>query len=101
MRDGRRPLKISQEVGDARYDADVGIAPNLGQRRREDLHTAAGQRLAVLQSRISTNAILVDVVPDVGVADQGKQPRHDELRVGGLVNADQLMLLCFLFAMWC
>ena len=72
MRDGRRPLKISQEVGDARYDADVGIAPNLGQRGREDLHAAAGQRLGRLQRWIGMAAVLVDVVPDFGVADHGE-----------------------------
>ena len=67
---GRRP---SQKIGHAGDDANVRLGSDLAQRGDEDPQVSAGQRLAVLQERIRTATVLVNVVPDVGVPDQGEE----------------------------
>ena len=65
MRDGRRPLKISQEVGDARHDAHVRLRPCLEQRLTEDSQMTTCEHLGSSDGGICLATRLVDVPPDV------------------------------------
>ena len=76
MRDGRRPLKISQEVGDARYDADVGIGTDVAQHLGEGLLRAAEENLARLHEWTGPARILVDVPANIRVTNDGEEKRH-------------------------
>ena len=65
-------LSAGQEIGDTSDDTGVGLSPNLLKRRAEDTHVATGQDLGSLQGWIRTQTVLVDVVANVGVANQGE-----------------------------
>ena len=82
MSDRRRTLGAGDEIRDARQDADVRLGPDRLQRGREDLHPAAWDHLACLQTWARTQRVLVDVTTDVRITQERKSmyDRHpDEL----------------------
>ena len=65
----------SQEVGEAGDDDDGGLLTHGCQRSREDAHVATSDDLAGLHQWVGPAGRLVDVVPDVGVPQEGEHTR--------------------------
>ena len=78
--DGRRPLDRGQEVRDAGHDDDVRLSANLPQGVAEDLEVTTRKNLGILDGGICTTVRLIDIVPDIGVTEQGVDSnlRHRE-----------------------
>lgn len=70
MSDGSRPFRIGDEVGQAGQDAHVRLFLDGLQGGREDLQPAAEDDLALLDVGARPTRILVDVTPDVRIAEQ-------------------------------
>ena len=69
--DGRRPLDRGQEVRDAGHDDDVRLSADLPQGVAEDLEVTTRKNLGILDGGICTTVRLIDIVPDIGVTEQG------------------------------
>ena len=104
-------LGIREEVGQTRDDAGSRLGTDLLQRRGEDRHVAAGQGLSRLQRRICATTVLVDMLTNVHISNQGENWCHFhelanfsfsfreilvvEIFVCSIVETAELLCLCF------
>ena len=79
MRHSDRALRVSEEVRDAGDDADFGLGADGLQRRREDLHPAALDDLALLDERVRPAGVFVHMTQNVRIAEQ-----RETIRLGHL-----------------
>jgi len=74
-------LGVGEEVGHAGHDEDVMVGGHLAKTLVKDGEVAAGDELRGSETWTGAPIHVVDVAPDVGVADQGitSLPRHPTL----------------------
>ena len=73
---------MGQEVGHARDDDHIRRLANFLERGREDGKVPAGQDLGSLQRRVGTDAVLVNMIANVRIANNCKNLRHSCLSCG-------------------
>ena len=76
MSDGTGPLGVSDEVRQARDNADVGLGTDVHQRLRKGLPVPAEQHLAGLDQGARTTGVPIDILANVGVADDGEEKKR-------------------------
>ena len=59
-----------QEAGKAGHDGNVGLLAHIGEQGKENRGASTRDDLSRLQKGTSATASLVDVAPDVGVAEK-------------------------------